>query len=376
MISIWERETFFARQDVIIAGSGFTGLWAAFYLKKKHPGLKITIVDSGAIPAGASTRNAGFASFGSLSELVKDARAGGTDQMLQLVAMRFKGLEKIRKHFDDKAIDFDRCGGYELFEEGKPTTDQLEENIAYLNSLLHPVTNAKKTFHLADESLAPFGFGRTKHLVKNSLEGYLHPGKLVQALLQKVQGMGVAVLNGIEIKTINDGGDSVELSTNQPFSLFAHQLLLCTNAFTKTLLPQLDILPARGQILVTSPIKNLPFKGAFHSHEGFYYFRNLGDRVLLGGGRHKAFQQETTTDMQPSAFIQNDLESYLANVVLPHHNDEYTIEHRWAGIMGFGEEKAPIVKQISPHLFCGVRMSGIGVALAPVVAKQVVGMML
>ena len=36
-VSVWEKETFFAPQDIIIVGSGFVGLWSAFYLKKKHP---------------------------------------------------------------------------------------------------------------------------------------------------------------------------------------------------------------------------------------------------------------------------------------------------------------------------------------------------
>lgn len=72
MVSVWEKETFFAPQDIIIAGSGFVGLWSAFYLKKRNPKLKITIRDKGIIPTGASTRNAGFACFGSLTELLAD----------------------------------------------------------------------------------------------------------------------------------------------------------------------------------------------------------------------------------------------------------------------------------------------------------------
>ena len=100
MISIWEKETFFAPQDIIIVGSGFVGLWSAFYLKKKHPELKITIIDRGIIPAGASTRNAGFACFGSLSELIYDIKTMGVDKTLSLVEMRYKGLERIQKHFD------------------------------------------------------------------------------------------------------------------------------------------------------------------------------------------------------------------------------------------------------------------------------------
>jgi glycine/D-amino acid oxidase-like deaminating enzyme len=62
-LSIWEKETFYAPQDIIIAGSGFTGLWAAYYLKKKNPALKIMVVDRGITPMGASTRNAGFCLF-------------------------------------------------------------------------------------------------------------------------------------------------------------------------------------------------------------------------------------------------------------------------------------------------------------------------
>ena len=69
-VSIWEKESFYASQDVIIIGSGFVGLWSAYYLKKKDPDLKVTVIERGQIPTGASTRNAGFACFGSLSELV------------------------------------------------------------------------------------------------------------------------------------------------------------------------------------------------------------------------------------------------------------------------------------------------------------------
>ena len=87
--------------------------------------------------------------------------------------------------------------------------------------------------------------------------------------------------------------------------------MICTNAFAKNLLPDADIVPARGQVLLTSPIQNLPFNGTFHSDEGFYYFRNLDNRVLLGGARNKAMDEEQTMDMNTSEFIQSELENYL-----------------------------------------------------------------
>lgn len=377
MMSIWEKETFFTPQDIIIAGSGFVGLWSAFHLKKKNPKLKITIIDRGITPTGASTRNAGFACFGSLSEVVHDAKTMGRDKMLQLVEMRYKGLERIQKYFDDDVIDFDLCGGYELYDDSDNiSSGQLLENIEYINSIFKSITKKKKTYKLADEDIQHFGFGNTKHLVKNSLEGYLHSGKLVQALLSKVQGMGIQIFTQTEIQSFEADGKNILLKTTQPFPLSTSQLLICTNAFAKELLPDEDIIPARGQILLTTPIKDLPWKGTFHSDEGFYYFRNLGKRVLLGGARNKAFEEERTTAMNISDCIQSHLEKYLNEIILPNFKGRYSIEQRWAGIMAMGSEKTPVIKEVQPNVFCCVRMSGMGVALAPVVSQQVTEMMI
>jgi gamma-glutamylputrescine oxidase len=377
MISIWEKETFYAPYDIVIVGSGFVGLWSGFQLKKKNPKLKIAIVDRGIIPTGASTRNAGFACFGSLSEVVYDAQTMGNDKMLHLVEMRYKGLERIQKYFDDNLIDFDMCGGYELFDSSdKVSSGQLQQNIDYINSLFKSITGKKKTYKLVDGNISAFGFANTKHLVKNNLEGYLHSGKLIQALLSKVQGMGVQIFTQTEINSFERINGKIELQTSQPFNLSTSQLLVCTNAFAKELLPKEDVIPARGQVLLTSPVENLPWKGTFHSDEGFYYFRNLGKKVLLGGARNKAFDDERTTDMSTSDFIQSELEKYLNEVVLPDFKGRYTIENRWSGIMAMGGEKMPIVKEIQPNVFCCIRMSGMGVALAPVVSQQVAEMML
>jgi glycine/D-amino acid oxidase-like deaminating enzyme len=198
----------------------------------------------------------------------------------------------------------------------------------------------------------------------------------VKALLSKVQAMGVQIFTQTELVAFLATKKNIELQTSQHFNLSTAQVLICTNAFSKDLLPGEDIVPARGQVLLTSPIPNLPWKGTFHSDEGFYYFRNLGNKVLLGGARNKAFEDETTTDMKTSPYIQAQLEKYLDEVVLPNFKGQYTIECRWAGIMAMGSEKLPIVKEVQPNIYCCIRMSGMGVALAPVVSQQVAGLML
>jgi gamma-glutamylputrescine oxidase len=369
-VSVWEKESFYAPKDVIIVGSGFVGLWSAYYLKKNNPGLSVSIIDRGIIPTGASTRNAGFACFGSATELIADTMSIGEEKMLDIVEMRYKGLKKIRKVFGDKEIGYEECGGYELITGNQQMDiNVLRSNIDWLNQKLKTITRKPKTFQLNDPKISNFGFAGAHHLIENRLEGQLHAGKLCQALLRLVQSMGVTVLNNIEIKSFERTDGRIELQTNQPFNLSAIQLLICTNAFAKELLPAMDVEPARGQVLVTSPVSGLKFKGTFHYDEGFYYFRNLGDRVLLGGARNKAFEQEHTYELSTSDEIQQELERFLREVILPH--ESYTIDHRWSGIMGIGIEKKPILEEISENIFCAVRMSGMGVALAPEIGKKV-----
>ncbi|MDB5251792.1 MAG: hypothetical protein JWP27_961 [Flaviaesturariibacter sp.] len=370
MISIWEKETFFAPQDVVIVGSGFVGLWSAYHIMKKHPRARVTILDRGLIPTGASTRNAGFACFGSLSELVADAAAMGTDKMLSILEMRFKGLERIQKVFPKKEIDFELCGGYELYD-ANANAGLLADQMAYINALIKPITRLKKTFQPDDSAIRRFGFGGTRFIVRNNLEGALHSGKLVRALLRLVQSMGAQVLTGIGVTGFDTVNGRIELQLDKAIALTASSILLCTNAFTKELAPELDIVPARGQVLLTSPVAGLPVTGTFHAEEGYYYFRNLGSRILLGGARHKAFASEETMDMSTSETIQAHLQAYLDEVILPGYRGMYTIDHRWSGIMAMGSEKSPIVRELSPGVYCAVRMSGMGVALAPVVSREI-----
>ena len=38
--------------------------------------------------------------------------------------------------------------------------------------------------------------------------------------------------------------------------------------------------------------------------------------------------------------------------------------------MGVGNQKKPIVKQLSEHTYCGIRLGGMGVAIGSLVGKE------
>ncbi len=369
-ISIWEKESFFAPCDVAIVGGGFTGLWSAYFLKKQQPDLRVTIIERGFIPYGASTRNAGFACYGSPTELLYDAQHMGEDKMLSLVEMRYKGLETIQSVFGQQKIGYENLGGYELINK---VESGFEDQLQHLNHLLTPVLGNKSLFSFADHKIDEFGFIGVKHLLFTPAEGQLHSGKLCLSLMQTVQSMGVTIVPATSIESYESLKDHVEVNTPH-FTLKASKLLITTNAFARQLLPGINIVPARGQVLITDELPDLKIKGTFHFDGGFYYFRNLGKRLLLGGARNTAIDQEATEVMETTTFIQEKLERFINDHLLP--ETSFRITDRWSGIMGMGEEKMPVVQQLNDHVYCAVRMSGMGVALAPIVGEQMSKMIL
>ena len=382
-ISAWEQSTYFAPKDVVIIGCGFVGLWTALELINKYPKMQITILERGVIPSGASTRNAGFSCFGSVSELMYDIALMGEANMLETVKMRYDGLQKIQRTFDKKLIDYDQFGGYELFEKNGPyDIQQLDKDIAYLNKILAPVLKTPKKngkylpiYSNESKKIKQLGFQAIEALAFSPLEGQLNSAKLVLALQQAVQSKGVHILFNTEVKKFKSHKKGVTIHTNLEAPLETKQLLICTNGFAKQLMPGLDVVPARGQVFITEPIPNLKFKGTYHFDEGFYYFRNVGNRLLLGGARNKDFKNEKTYSLETSPIIQKTLEEFMMKRILPKGSKKPKIELRWSGTMGMGKIKKPIIEEVQPNIFCAVRMSGMGVAIAPIVAERVVKLM-
>jgi len=361
MNSIWELDTFYRKRDIIIIGAGFSGLWTAISIKEKYPEKSVLIIERNAIPLGASTRNAGFACFGSLTEIIADSQKMGWEKTLELVTMRFDGLQKIQRYFKNDEIDFELNGGYEIVNNEEPLA-QIEA----VNGKLKAITGLDQTYTLKHDKIKKFGLGKSEFLIENPCEGSLHSGKLLQKLLEKCYELKIEFLFGTEVQNIEET-DKVEVQLSIDLFVIADQLIYCTNAFTSKFLKKENIIPARGQVLLTEPIDGLKLKGTFHYDEGYYYFRNVGNRILLGGGRNQDFKTEETSAFETTDFLQNHLENFLKEVILPHK--DFKIALRWSGIMAMGVEKTPIVKQLSERQFCAVRLSGMGVALAPKIGE-------
>lgn len=360
--SYWELKEWFTNVDFTIVGSGIVGLNCALTLKKKHPTATVLVLEKGMLPQGASSKNAGFACFGSLSELVDDLKTHTEEEVFDLVKKRWEGLQLLRKNLGDKNIDFQQNKGFELFLNNE-LFEECASKKKQINKLIAPIF--KQDVFTELENVFNFQKIQPTYSV-NQFEGQIDTGKMMAQLLLKAQKAGVKILNTIAVESYTEQNDTVSVKTNQ-ITFTTNKLFIATNGFAKQLLQE-NVQPARAQVLITKPIKNLHIKGTFHLDKGYYYFRNVGERILFGGGRNLDFKGEETSEFGQTALIQNQLKTILQETILP--NTKFEIAHSWSGIMGVGNQKKAIVKPISTNVFCGVRLGGMGVAIGSLVGKE------
>ncbi|MGO4820249.1 MULTISPECIES: NAD(P)/FAD-dependent oxidoreductase [unclassified Flavobacterium] len=363
-LSYWELNNWFTNVDYTIVGSGIVGLHAALRLRERFPESKILVLEKGMLPQGASTKNAGFACFGSISEIIDDLKSHSEEEVINLIEKRWQGLQLLRKNLGDTVIDFKPFGGYELFlNEDESCYTECVNKLPFINEILKPLFKADVFAKQVDR----FGFnGIHDYVIYNPFEGQIDTANMMQALLKKANNENILILNKQTVTAFADVGNGVEIGL-EDFSFISKKVLFATNGFSNKLTNG-AVKPARAQVLITEPIEDLDIKGTFHLDRGYYYFRNIGDRILLGGGRNLDFETETTTVLAQTEIIQNKLEQLLKEVILP--RQDFKIAHRWSGIMGIGNSKKPIVSQLSDNVYCGVRLGGMGVAIGSLIGKE------
>ncbi len=361
-LSYWEKSSFLADADYVIVGAGIVGLFAAITLKKAQPSARVVLLERSFLPSGASTKNAGFACFGSISELMEQEQTCSKSEFLSVIQQRWQGLNLLISTLGAEQIAFEPCGGYELFTpEESELYQACIDKLNYYNDLLKEHIGATAPiFSIADQRIKEFGFKGIEHLIFNAYEGKIDAGKMMQALIAKARRFGVEIFFGAEVLAYQTKNNQVKIS-GKNFEINAKKILIATNAFAKQLLPNLSIVPGRGQVLITKPIQNIKFNSTFHYQKGYFYFRNIDNRILIGGGRNLFFEQEESTEMHNTENILASLKALLFDKICPDQLVE--IDYAWSGIMGFGDQLQPIIEKFAEGVYVAVRCNGMGIAM-------------
>lgn len=354
--------------DVVIIGSGIVGLSSAASILEKKPRCRVIVLERGFLPTGASTKNAGILGFEGFIDIFEDSHTLGEIKVRSQVEIQQEGVKRLLTRLGKDLTDYQQNGTYELLTEKE--LHHLEK-IDYANKVLFPIFG-ENVFEVVNHKIKEMGFNENivKALVFNKYGAQIDSGKTIKNLSEYVRKLGALIVTGAEVldykKTQNGIIVNVKsLNKDGNVNSFGcKKLVIATNAFSNKLLKnKVDLCPARGQVLVTKPIPGLKIRGTFHFEDDFYYGRNIGDRILIGGARNTDFESEETEKFENTEKIISNVKRILQEIILPNHTFE--IEHQWAGIMGFGKNSRDrILKEVEEDVYAGFRFCGTGMSTA------------
>lgn len=368
--SYWERQSFLETFDVVVVGGGIAGLSTAIALKNKNIDLEIAVLERSWLSDGASSKNAGFACFGSISEFVDDMKDMSFDEVVNLGVRRFRGIEKLVENYSEDVLKLDWNGGHELFfEEDKESFIQCCKFVEKFNDAFD-LKIGLRPYTVSTESEFQ-GILNLVGVISNKYEGGLNTGAMLRAMVERALKTGVKVFNGVEVNSFQANGNEMQVETSVGIWK-SRRLAFCISSFHAHLFEELEMQTKRNQVIVTKPITDLKLNGTFHHQEGYNYFRNIDGRILMGGMRH-LFPYTESTD------VQGNTEEVIASLLdfvqqKIHTTSAIEIDLAWSGILGVGQDERPVVTEAQENVFVGARLGGIGVAIGSLIGEELAGL--
>lgn len=321
--------------DIAIIGAGIAGTSTAFWLRDS--GMSLAVVDRGDVGAGATGRNAGFVTCGSVEHHHRMVVKHGREAALALWRIGQDNIDLIESALvaDGLECDFARRGAYSLAGT-EHEMEELARSAELLNADGVPVEMIG-----AEEASTRLGCTGFPGGAFYPQDGEVHPVKLARGILERSGATLYPHHEVFRIESLSDG--SVRVHTAQR-RLRASAVVLATNGYSHLLDPWFTerIYPTRGQILVTAPAPRHFMSAPCYCNFVLDYFRQLPDRrVLIGGFRQLDKEREVGVADEPNPVIHEALEAFLAR----HFPDlaAAPVEYRWAGTMGFSVDGLPLI---------------------------------
>jgi gamma-glutamylputrescine oxidase len=363
-ISYWELD-YYRHHDFIIVGGGITGINAAINLKLQQPWKSVLVIDNQWLGGGASSKNAGFVCFGSPTEIMDDISNFGEIIASDLIARRWEGSIRLMETVPHAKMDFVKTGGVEVFDQGGFPSDDLIEK---LNEIMIKTTS-KANYFTVRENFISDAFH--KKLIFMKEEGRINPKKMMSFLYQKAIHL--------DIHFINDHVINLDISTNElELKNFGKVTFdkcgITLNGYINNLLPDTEVKPARNLVIITEDIPAIQWDSVVHYNKGYVYFRRIGDKILLGGGRNLDPEIESSDKIEINQKILNYLKDFLQNNIC--EGKEVKIIHHYVGILGFGKDKIPVVKPYSNNVYLASGLGGMGVAIGSQLGKELADQMI
>ncbi len=346
--------------DVVIIGAGITGLSTAYWLEKEDPSLKVAIVERNRVSYGASGRNAGFITCGSVEHFNRMINKHGLDQALEIWKFSETNLKLLEQEIiqdNGHSIQFEKKGAFSLAAQDNEFTE-LKKVSEIMNKLNIP--NEVLEGRDVERRLGAVNFvGGIKYVDDAST----NPVALLNMMRAKIKS---PIFEGVEAYRIDNEDDGTKVLKTDKGDFATSMVVMAMNGYSASLHPYFrdKIFPTRGQCLMMEPIDRF-MEGPCYANFYLDYFRQAPTGELLIGGFR---QMEKDTEVGYSDHITEVIQESLHHFVKTYLPKlaKAKVTHRWGGVMGFAKDGEPLVGSIpdDPTIFFAGGYTGHGMGLA------------
>lgn len=334
--------------DVAVVGAGFTGLWSAYYLKRRHPDARVVVVEREIAGFGPSGRNGGWVSGGIAGEWGVYARRAGNDAVLRAERATYAAVDEIRDVVEAERID---CGfakeGMLAVATSGPQAGRLQSDLR--DARAHGIGEEDRRV------LGPSEVGALLQLPACRLGLYsphaarVDPARLARGLADACARAGVVIHEGTEALEV--GPKRVRCKGG---TVTADHVIRATESYTTQLAGErLRYLPLYSLMIATEPLPTAVWdeigwrEGLVvrDRHHLFFYAQRTEDGRLAIGGRgapyhlghpiSQASERDATVRARLEETIRRQFPAAAGAAVTHHWGGPLAVPRDWCMAIGY-----------------------------------------
>ena len=338
--------------DVAVVGAGFSGLWAAYYLLRASPGLRVAVMEKEVAGFGASGRNGGWCSA---LFPVSDARMAGQFGPSAARAMRGAMQQAVDEVGRAASIEDIDCGfakgGTVVAARNNAQVQRARAEVAEARALGFGEEDLRWMTRVeAEEKMrvsGMLGATFTPHCAA------LDPARLVRGLAKAVERLGGSIYEGTQVFGIEPGTNSKRPLVRTKDALArADVVISALEGWTPSLPAQRRaLLPVYSLMIATEPLSDafwaeagLAHRETFSDHRHLIiYGQRTEDGRLAFGGRGAPYHFASA--VRPSYDVAPDVHASLRSTLVELFPAlrEASVTHAWGGPLAVPRDWFPSV---------------------------------